>query len=274
MLKQRILTAIILIPLVIFGILYLPSYAVGLILGAVMLQGAWEWSRMAGLTISWQRFIYVLVLLMLMIYFWSGIDSPVLTKLLAPIALIGWSLAALWVFFPGVFSKKSFSGILVKLLAGAFVIVLSWYAMISMHMQLQHGPLWFLYFMGLIWVADSGAYFSGKAFGLHKLAPAVSPGKTWEGVAGALVLVCLYAVLSIWWLPVDMNQLVPLLAVSLFLVPVSVLGDLFESLMKRQSGLKDSGTLLPGHGGIMDRIDSMTAVFPITMWITTQVDFL
>lgn len=274
MLKQRILTAIILIPLVIYGILYLPSAIVALILAAILLQGAWEWSRMAGLTLAWQRSIYVLTILMLMVYFWSGVDKLTMINTLSPIVLTGWVIAALWIFFPAVLSQRSIIAILVKLLAGAFVIVMAWFALISMHVQLHQGPLWILYFMGLIWVADSGAYFSGKAFGLHKLAPAVSPGKTWEGVAGALVTVAVYGLLGFYWLPVEKSQLIELVAVSLFLVPVSVLGDLFESLMKRHSGIKDSGGLLPGHGGVMDRMDSMTAVFPITMWLTTQVEFL
>jgi len=274
MLKQRILTALILIPLVIAGIVYLPTSAIAIILAILMLQGAWEWSRMAGLQTQLERFVYVFAVLLMLWYGWSIRGDQALTQLFANAAGITWILATVWIFFPSLGQNNSICSTIVKLLAGIFVIVLTWVAMVHQHAQSEHGPLWVLYFMFLIWIADSGAYFAGRAFGKHKLAPVVSPGKTWEGVAGAAVMVFLYSLTAQYWLPVGADHVMQIILLSLFLVPVSVIGDLFESLMKRQSGIKDSGTLLPGHGGVMDRIDSMTAVFPVTMWIATQVNFL
>ncbi len=274
MLKQRILTALILIPLVIAGIVYLPTWAIAIILAALMLQGAWEWSRLAGLQNNPLRVAYVVTLFLLLWYCWSSMADQSLLQVLAKVAAIGWVLATLWIFFPALGQQKSVLHTIIKLLAGVFVIAVTWVAMVNLHAQAEHGPRWLLYFMFLIWIADSGAYFAGRAFGKHKLAPVVSPGKTWEGVAGAVVMVLIYSLTAQYWLPVSEDNLMPVILLSLFLVPVSVIGDLFESLMKRQSGIKDSGTLLPGHGGVMDRIDSMTAVFPVTMWIATQVEFL
>lgn len=274
MLKQRILTALILIPLVIAGIVYLPTSVIAIILGLLMLQGAWEWSRMAGLQSRPERFVYVFAVLLMLWYGWTIREDQALTQVFANAAGIAWLLATVWILFPSLGQNNSLCSTIVKLFAGILVIVLTWVAMVHQHAQAEHGPLWVLYFMFLIWIADSGAYFAGRAFGKHKLAPVVSPGKTWEGVAGAAVMVFLYALTAQYWLPVNTDFSMHIILLSLFLVPVSVIGDLFESLMKRQSGIKDSGTLLPGHGGVMDRIDSMTAVFPVTMWIATQVNFL
>jgi len=274
MLKQRILTALILIPLVIAGIIYLPTSAIAGILAVLLLQGAWEWSRLAGCQSNIARVAYVITMALVLWYCWTVITDQSFTRLLANVAAVGWLLATLWIFFPSLCKEKSLPNLIVKLLAGIFVIGITWVAMVNQHAQTQQGPLWVLYFMFLIWIADSGAYFAGRAFGRHKLAPVVSPGKTWEGVAGAALMVLVYAYLAQYWLPVNAGQMVGVILVSLFLVPVSVIGDLFESLMKRQSGIKDSGQLLPGHGGVMDRVDSMTAVFPVTMWIATQVEFI
>jgi phosphatidate cytidylyltransferase len=119
--------------------------------------------------------------------------------------------------------------------------------------------------MALVWVADTAAYFSGKKFGKHKLAPAISPGKTWEGVIGAMLGATIYAVAAAWYggLVLDFINYLPLFPVCWLWVMLSVEGDLFESAIKRQAGAKDSGTLLPGHGGILDRIDALTSTLPL-----------
>jgi len=129
----------------------------------------------------------------------------------------------------------------------------------------HNGAEWLLYGLMLVWVADIGAYFSGKRFGRHKLAPAISPGKTLEGLYGAVVAVCVYTVIAANYFGLDIANTVFLLVLAVILTLVSVAGDLFESVLKRERGVKDSGTILPGHGGILDRIDSVLAAMPVFM---------
>lgn len=274
MLKQRLLTAFILIPLVIAGILYLPVMGIAIIFALLMLMGAWEWSRLSGIQSSAVRALYTLLLACLLGFLWYDVGVKAQMQTIANTALAFWLLASIWVFTPGLAQAETRFNSLIKLLAGIAVLAPSWYALVSIHASPQMGPQWILYILFLIWIADSGAYFAGRAYGRHKLAPIVSPGKTWEGVAGAFLLVLLYSLSAPWWLPVAESKGFTLVWVSLLLVPVSVIGDLFESLMKRQSGIKDSGHILPGHGGIMDRFDSLTAVFPVTLWIALQVSYL
>jgi phosphatidate cytidylyltransferase len=127
-------------------------------------------------------------------------------------------------------------------------------------------PLLLLGFITAIWISDSAAYFTGRKFGKHKLAPSISPGKTWEGVAGALTAVFIYALF--WSYSVaDKTQIMLLIPLLLVLVVLGILGDLFESLMKRQAGVKNSGNILPGHGGILDRIDALTSTLPVAIFI-------
>lgn len=274
MLKQRILTALILIPLVIAGILYLPVIGIALIFGLLMLMGAWEWSRLSGVQSSVVRVAYVTLIAAIFGLLWFDIGSLSQRQTLSNTAVVFWVLATIWVMTPGLARAQSYFNTLIKLFAGIGVLAPSWYALVSIHASPQMGPQWILYILFLIWIADSGAYFAGRAYGRHKLAPIVSPGKTWEGAAGAFVLVLLYSLSAPLWLPVAADKGFTLVWMSLLLVPVSIIGDLFESLMKRQSGIKDSGNILPGHGGIMDRFDSLTAVFPIAMWLALQVDYL
>ena len=269
MLKQRILTAVILIPLVVWGILFQSTRVIALIYAALILQGSWEWSRLAGVNQIAMRAIYVLFIAVLLWYLYQGGFGK--TELMlenAWLAVIWWCAAFFWVLMPTLASQKNNLIVILKLFVGVLVLTPSWYALANIHSLPGDGPVWLLYGLVLIWIADSGAYFAGRAWGKHKLAPVVSPGKTWEGAMGGFVLVAIYAwVASVWWLPVNSPQQYLFIGLSLVLVPVSILGDLLESLMKRQSGIKDSGHLLPGHGGVMDRIDSMTAVMPLYLWL-------
>jgi phosphatidate cytidylyltransferase len=132
--------------------------------------------------------------------------------------------------------------------------------------HLQHdGAEWLLYGLMLVWVADSGAYFSGKRFGRNKLAPAISPGKTREGLYGAVAAVCVYSVIAAYYFGLDIKDATYLLLLAVVLTLVSVAGDLYESVLKRERGVKDSGAILPGHGGVLDRIDSVLAAMPVFM---------
>jgi len=268
MLKQRILTAVILIPLVVWGILFQSTQVIALIYAVLILQGSWEWSRLAGTGNLIVRIVYVAVIAALLWYLNKGIGDRDLVLENTWLAVIWWCVAFVWIFIPTLASQKNNLMVMLKLLVGVLVLTPSWFALANIHSVSTDGPVWLLYGLILIWIADSGAYFAGRTWGKHKLAPVVSPGKSWEGAIGGFVLVAIYAWLAtVWWLPVNAPQQYLFIAISIALVPVSILGDLLESLMKRQSGIKDSGSLLPGHGGVMDRIDSMTAVMPIYLWL-------
>lgn len=274
MLKQRILTASILVPLVVICILYAPLIGVALLFGALLMQGAWEWSRLSGTSNYVVRAFYVAILVLGMIYLWPFTGDSLSMLLFGLVALSIWLLAFVWILCPEWGKNNNVFFVALKLLAGLSILLVAWFALVSIHKTSDAGPMWALYAMALTWVADSGAYFAGKTFGKHKLAPKVSPGKTWEGVAGAVVLVLVYTWAMSHLLNVTDQQLWVLLLISFLLVPFSVVGDLFESLMKRQSGIKDSGTLLPGHGGVMDRVDALIVILPLFMLFASLVDLI
>ncbi len=273
MLKQRILTALVLIPLILWTVWFasLPVYAA--ILAVFLIVGAWEWARLAGIKSRIVPFIYALgVCAGLALYWWwrASDSGQTLTTILST-ALVWWVCALVWVLRPLLLSQTSASVVALKLLLGLVILVPAWVALVELRAYGTQGRLWLVVLFGLIWVADIAAYFSGRAFGKHKLAPQVSPGKTWEGVAGAVLggLVVI-ALASLWFEPVA-AQLTEFLVLAVIIVAVSVLGDLTESLAKRQAGVKDSSQLLPGHGGVLDRVDSLTSATPIfligLLWI-------
>lgn len=274
MLKLRLLTALFLVPLVIAGILYLSKTAIAIVFAVVLLQGAWEWSALAGVKNNLLRLLYVVIIGIGLYCFWPLTGDRLLMQAVGYFAAIWWFIAFMWILFPQFLKQQCMSGTTVKLFAGAFVLVPVWYALVSIHSVSDNGPVWLLYAMALVWVADSGAYFAGKSFGKRKLAPAVSPGKTWEGAFGALLLVVVYSFVGLFWLPIENEMFIWLFLVSATLVPISIIGDLFESLMKRHSGIKDSGNLLPGHGGILDRIDGLTPTIPVFMLVALMTGLL
>ncbi len=259
MLKSRVITALILAPLVLWAIWASSSdvFAVGMAM--VFALGAWEWARLCGLQKVPGRILYVSLIAFLM-YFTHHVlrysDWPLIILL---IALIWWLVALLSVLgYPR--SAPLWRMAAVRGIAGVLVIVPAWAALSLLHEQF--GPGFVILLMMLIWAADTGAYFAGRAFGKRKLARNVSPGKTWEGVIGGMLLALLIALIATRWLaPVD--GLAMYLMLVVLTVALSVLGDLLESLFKRIAAVKDSGGLLPGHGGVLDRIDSLTAAAPI-----------
>lgn len=275
MLKHRVLTALVLAPVAIAAILLLPSLVLAWVFGAMVLAGAWEWARLSGLNRTPARLLYVGVTALLLwgaAYAWH---RPQLLQPLLMVTALWWLAALLWVLvYPaGPKRRSGLNGL--TALAGFLVLVPAWLALIALHSAPQHGPWWVIFVLALIWIADSGAYFSGRRWGKRKLAPRVSPGKTREGVYGALALVAVYAIGAGWLLEVPGSQFIAFVALCVGLVLVSVVGDLFESLIKRQGGFKDSGTLLPGHGGVMDRIDSVTSTVPVfllgLLWLNIPI---
>jgi phosphatidate cytidylyltransferase len=259
MLKQRIITALILLLLFLSALYLLPAAGWKALTLAAILVGAWEWAGIAGFT-GKRRWIYLLSTLLLALGLTAageGAGGPLLTA-----AALFWLLPAwLWL-------KRHWRERYPVVMAGVgwLLLLSTWQALVVLR---EMNPHWLLALMMVVWTADVAAYFVGRRFGKHKLAPAISPGKTWEGVAGALAgvtllggVVALSAPLSWWVVPAFW-----------LLAGLSIGGDLFESWMKRVAGIKDSGTLLPGHGGVLDRIDGLIPVLPVAALCVTFVEW-
>jgi phosphatidate cytidylyltransferase len=261
MLRTRVITALLLatgFALVLFA---LPPVAAALAFAAIAALAAWEWGGL----MRQEQSARVLYALMLLVFCWQlTVAVPQLVPVLLGVSAAFWILVVpLWFRFKWTLAGNDFFGYLL----GALVILPTWAAMVARHAV----STWLmLAAMALVWVADVSAYFAGRTFGRHKLAPTISPGKTWEGVAGAVVGVLIYGGIVFTFTPLagSLPLATPLLVLLLMLLTaVSVMGDLFESLLKRQAGIKDSSNLLPGHGGVLDRIDALTSTLPLAALI-------
>ena len=259
-LTARILTAVILAPLAILGVLYLstPVFAAGL--GVVLLLGTWEWSRIIGVQRRRFRTIVVFVNATLIGLSWYFLAHTNYVYI-AEIGALWWCLALLWLRRVTFAQTKTLANAELKMFVGSLLMLPAWCAAVLLH-ESEQGPRWTLFLFALIWCADIGAYFTGRKFGNKKLAPQISPGKTREGVYGALAASALFAIAFGLWTGKSVPDAFLLMGLGLLTVVFSIVGDLFESLMKRHANLKDSGTLLPGHGGVLDRIDSLLAALP------------
>lgn len=259
MLKYRLITALILIPIVIAALFLLPPLAFALVTLVVCMLAAWEWGQLAGFTSRSQRIWlailcgFLLALMMLSVPAYHQSVPQISGSLWLSLA---WWLAALLLvlFYPGSAAIWRNSRPL-RLLFGLLTIVPFFWGMLALR-QFGYeqnpftGAWWLLYVMLLVWGADSGAYMFGKLFGKHKLAPKVSPGKTWEGLIGGLLTSAVISWLFGRYAPLNVVP-TTLLACSVIAALASVLGDLTESMFKREAGIKDSGHLIPGHGGIL-----------------------
>ncbi len=254
MLRTRIATAIVLAIIVLSVLFAMPPVAgVGLV-ALMMLAGAWEWARFAGLTRLPARLGYVLAtgLAGALAWFSSG-DWPAWQWLMAAAAL-WWLVAFAWLALAPAHVNRTVAGF-----AGLCTLVPAWVGLGRLLEHPAQGSAYVFYLLLVVWAADIGAYFAGRRFGRVKLAPAVSPNKTWEGLGGGVALGAVVASVGARYFGV---RPLPFIALGLALVLASVVGDLTESMFKRAAGLKDSGSLLPGHGGILDRIDSITSSVP------------
>jgi phosphatidate cytidylyltransferase len=265
MLKQRVLTSLILAPLVITAVLLLPTDSLALLLALVVTVGAREWAVLSGIN-SWVgQLLYSLTLLLVMFAVFYLLP-PTLYVWLVGFSVFWWVTVIFRLLrFQGneLTAASGFDPL--RALEGVAVLVPAWLALIMLHRISSGGPVLLLFLLILIWSADVGAYFAGQLWGRHKLAPSVSPGKTREGVYGAMASALMCGLFLVWWLETEVARAPLLLLLCLITMLFSVIGDLFESLLKRKRGLKDSGTLLPGHGGMLDRIDSLTAAAPLFM---------
>jgi phosphatidate cytidylyltransferase len=282
MLVSRILTALVLLPLAVSAILFLSNAQFALVFAGIILLGAHEWSNFIRLSSQAHKLLFVLLVTLVLGILWL-VNDLLPISLINTITLIFWSfsLYLIWSYPESAHkweNKPLFIG-----LTGVLLLSLTWLAIVSIHaannavtlaQTTLSGPVLVLLVMILVWLADTGAYFSGRKWGKHKLAPLVSPGKSMEGVYGGLILAVGVACAFVWWHGGDITDYFSVLLISIFTVIFSVIGDLMESMFKRQSGIKDSGQLLPGHGGILDRIDSLTAAGPVFLLTYTLADKL
>ncbi|MBS0581027.1 MAG: phosphatidate cytidylyltransferase [Proteobacteria bacterium] len=253
-LRKRIVTAVVLGVALLVVLLGLPPlYSVALV-SVLVLAGAWEWSGFLKVGTA-ARAAYVGLIALLMWAAWGVAASGRGRNLLIMIAVAWWLVALAWV---ALAPRRTSS--LGAALAGVLALVPAWLALMCLRLSVDHGAEWVVFTLILVFAADIGAYFGGRHFGRVKLAPRVSPNKTWEGVLGGMLLSSAWAFGGSLWFHLPWLTFVPLCIAA---VAFSIVGDLTESMLKRFAGLKDSGALLPGHGGMMDRIDSITAAAPV-----------
>ncbi|MEH6356705.1 MAG: phosphatidate cytidylyltransferase [Marinobacter sp.] len=274
MLKTRIITASILAPIAIGGVFFLPPVGFAIFTAALIALGAWEWANMAGLTAQPARVGYSAAVLLVLAALYTITAQGVLW-----LALLWWLIGfGLVAYYPK--GSASWGSVPVRAAMGLLVLVPAWVGLNYLRSGeftfglTDNNLLLILYVFALVWVADIGAYFSGRKFGKAKLAPRVSPGKSWAGVWGGLAAVAVFALVVSQTLGAEVWQSIALIIISVMTAAVSVLGDLLESMLKRFRGIKDSSRLLPGHGGIMDRIDSLTAAIPIFTLLVIQLGWL
>jgi len=277
MLLQRVITALVLAPLVVLAIFKLPHLYFAIIWGIVMLIAAWEWTNLAEVKTVLGKCLFLLAMLipMVLLQFWTQLlevlaqlsnwpeirtYSGLIEALVVP-AVVFWLYVMFKIRRAGADLLDIKMGVGKKLFIGGFVLVSAW--LFLSRLMILEEPAMTLFFFVLIWSADIGAYFAGKKFGKTKLAIEISPGKTLEGLYGALVsavVVGLVFTLSFGFSAMSVSDF---LMLSVITVLISVYGDLFFSAAKRIRGVKDSGTILPGHGGLLDRLDSVIAAIPV-----------
>jgi len=260
---KRLLTAVILIPLVVWAILSLPTPAFAIATGIFLALAAWEWAGLIPLQARSAKTLYLLSFMAVAgVAWWAVEQQPEWLSRALPAVAVWWLLAGFWLLRP----QLGRQWVIPKILLAVLVLLPVWLTLSSVHGQAERGPQLALFVFVLMWVADSGAYFAGRTLGQHKLLPQVSPGKTWEGAIGGLIGGSLFAVGAAMWFGWTGNRMFGFVVLSIVCVIVSIVGDLFISLLKRQQGLKDTGTLFPGHGGVLDRIDSLLAAGPVFVY--------
>ena len=261
MLKSRVITAVILLLLFLAALFALPDAGWAVLIVVMVMQGTSEWSRLAKFNRNQANVYWGLTLVLMLGLLWM--DSITTAEQQAATHLPFYVASALlWLFIVPTWLLAGWkvSQPMLMALLGWAILIPTGLAMLDLR---GDHPWWLLGMMCMVWVADIAAYFTGRIFGKHKLAPSISPGKTWEGVIGAMIGVSLYVIVAWSFSEYPIPILPALLVASWCWVGLAVIGDLFESAIKRQAGVKDSGALLPGHGGLLDRIDALTSTLPL-----------
>jgi len=267
MLRERVITALIISALLLSAVVFMSSRFFVLTMLLVFVIAAWEWANLASLTNKIHKAFYALVVAgVSALSYWHIVPFEQTSgtqgiKLLMSAAVLFWGLALIWILtYPS--SVKYWASTGLRCVLGLAVLVPAYTGLVYLKEQQEQGLLVILV-IAIIACADIGAYFTGKKFGKTKLARNVSPGKSWEGVLGGLACNALFALACSVAMGLSTQQTLLLVVAFVFTSLVSVVGDLFESMMKRHCGVKDSGTILPGHGGVLDRIDGWTAAVPV-----------
>ncbi len=274
MTRTRVIAALVMAPVAMCSILFLPTAWLASLTAIIFPWGLWEWMKLSQVEDTLVRTVLLTLNLLLMVLLvWVSAHSLVLFQIATLIGIAWWILALLWLRFLGFCADPNQrTAKIVKVTAGTLAVIPAWSALVLLHSgdkpgstfpESLHAHLWLLTAQIMIWAADSGAYFSGRLFGKHKLAPQISPNKTVEGLLGGILTGLAVAAGFGLLNGVTMAQFPSLLLVSFVAILASVIGDLFESLLKRHAGIKDSGSMIPGHGGVLDRIDSTLAALPV-----------
>jgi len=271
MLKTRILTAAVVLPLFLLALLYLQNIFWAALLLVLAVTGSREWCNLAGFSVRNTVLFMILTTL---------VGGELLFLLSEAVEINAYTSAMVWVYVLSALFWSSYVPFQLKhpckITNTPALMLIGWLILIPATLALYQlraiSPVLLLGFMGTIWISDTAAYFTGRAFGKRKLAYHISPGKTWEGVAGAVLAVVIYGVVWVFVFA-DGAYMVTLIPLLIILTVLGIMGDLFESLIKRQAGVKDSGNILPGHGGILDRIDALTAALPVAILAVQVFNF-
>jgi phosphatidate cytidylyltransferase len=257
----RVITASILAVLLVASVLWLGRSQLALLAGVIVLLAGWEWSRLSGIAAPANRVVFVIgMAVALGAACWLGTAS--VATVLVPLVAAFWVGVTAWLLGGG-HPRTGIAGVRVRWLVAGLVLLPAMFVSVMTLVDLHAGRALLLYALFLVFAADTGAYFAGRRFGRRRLAPAVSAGKTWEGLAGGLLGAGAFSALAALAVGIPADWWPWWLAIGVLAAGLSVSGDLFESVLKREAGAKDSGNLLPGHGGLLDRLDSLLAALPV-----------
>lgn len=275
--RTRVISAFVMGPAALLAVLFLPTSWMAVVAALLFLGGLWEWFKLAGVEDSLSRLLLVALHLLLMVALAWGSRTPqggtsALFEVVIVLGVVWWVASLAWLARYDFGSHHEGWSRMVKLLAGTLAAIPAWCALVLLHGTpqgaLDHGLIpkghvWLLAALMTVWAADTGAYFAGRAFGRHKLAPRISPNKTVEGLAGGLLLGVIVGSAVASFTGIAWTSLPAVALLCAVTVLFSAVGDLYESLLKRHAGAKDSSDLIPGHGGILDRADSVLAALPV-----------